>query len=71
MRLPSCVRCIHYFITYEPGQPYGCRAMGFKSRQNPALVVYRSSGAHCQMFAQKDTGTKEGIEKKKRGGTFA
>ncbi len=53
MALPSCVHCIHYFITYEPACPYGCRAMGFKSRHNPAQVVFRSSGVSCRMFQKK------------------
>ena len=27
--------------------------MNFKSAQNPALVVLRSSGSRCQMFEEK------------------
>lgn len=53
MLRPVCVRCIHYFVTYEPSRPHGCRAMGFKSRQNPAVVVFRNSGVSCQMFREK------------------
>ncbi len=36
---PNCLDCVHYFITYDARRPYGCRAMGFKSRHNPAQVV--------------------------------
>ncbi|PID55538.1 uracil-DNA glycosylase [candidate division KSB3 bacterium] len=53
MVMPSCAHCVHYFITYERFQPYGCRAMGFKSRQNPAEVVFCSSGQQCRMFVDK------------------
>ncbi|WP_136805402.1 uracil-DNA glycosylase [Desulfosediminicola flagellatus] len=51
--LPNCYKCTHYFITYEPAKPYGCRAMRFKSNRNPARVVYESSGIICQLFTPK------------------
>lgn len=47
---PNCRACLHFHITYDPAKPYGCRAMGFKSRQNPAKVVFVSSGATCRAF---------------------
>ena len=53
MTLPNCFQCIHYYITHDPQRPYGCRAMGFKSRINPARVVFLSSGLHCQLFSAK------------------
>jgi hypothetical protein len=36
--------------------------MNFKSAQNPALVVLRSSGSRCQMFEEKkkDDGSDSG-----------
>ena len=42
-----CADCRHFFITHEPGWPYGCRAMGFKSRELPCAAVLRSSGEAC------------------------
>jgi hypothetical protein len=51
--VPHCLKCIHYFITHDPGRPYGCRAMAFKSRTNPAQVVLQSSGMNCQLFTLK------------------
>lgn len=53
MSLPNCVQCQHYYITHDPQKPYGCRAMGFKSRTNPARVVFLTSGLHCQLFSAK------------------
>ncbi len=70
MVMPSCAHCVHYFITYERSQPYGCRAMGFKSRQNPALVVFRSSGQQCRMF-QKKPAKKQPPPSGGRGGIIA
>jgi hypothetical protein len=56
--IPDCPKCKNYFITHDPGRPYGCRAMAFKSRINPARLVYESSGIGCQLFIPKKTGKK-------------
>jgi len=54
--LPVCRNCSNYFVTHDPSNPYGCRAMGFKSKKSPARVVFESSGIHCQLFsARKQT----------------
>jgi hypothetical protein len=53
VELPDCLKCAHYHITYDPAKPYGCRAMGFKSRRMPAQVVYAASGLVCQLFTLK------------------
>lgn len=52
-KIPQCRTCVHYYITYDPRHPYGCRAMNFKSKRNPALVVYESSGIICQLYTPK------------------
>jgi hypothetical protein len=44
---------MHHYVTYDPAKPYGCRAMGFKSRRMPAQVVYAASGLVCQLFTLK------------------
>jgi len=46
----NCFGCRHFFITHEPALPYGCRAMGFKSRELPCSVVLRSSYVHCLLL---------------------
>lgn len=59
--LPQCRKCKNFFITYEPAKPYGCRAMGFKSKRIPAMVVYDTSGIVCQLFTSKtEPGSKSG-----------
>lgn len=50
---PVCQLCVHYYVTHEPETPYGCRAMHFKTAQNPAKLVYSSSGLECQLFIKK------------------
>ncbi len=52
---PNCMACLHFYVTHEPAFPYGCKAMGFKSAQYPAVTVFASSGMHCQLFIRKST----------------
>lgn len=60
----QCGQCKHYFITHDPGRPYGCRALSFKSRINPARVVLENSGMYCQLYCAKKTGcSAPGIKK--------
>jgi hypothetical protein len=49
----ACIKCRYYQVTWDPRQPYGCRAHGFKSHRNPAVIVYESSGIECQLFEEK------------------
>lgn len=52
---PACLKCVHYHITWDTRAPYGCRAHGFKSSRNPALVVLEASGTPCQLFKRKES----------------
>jgi hypothetical protein len=52
---PACLKCIHYHVTWDAHAPYGCRAHGFKSSRNPALVVFESSGISCQLFKRRQS----------------
>lgn len=60
---PVCIKCSHFFITHQMARPYGCRVMGFKSKKNPAQVVFENSGLECQLFVAKkpNGGPKSGI----------
>ena len=46
----NCRHCIHYYITWEPQHPYGCKAMGFKGKVLPSITVFRSTGKQCMLF---------------------
>lgn len=48
-----CQKCIHYFVTWEPNKPHGCKAYGFKSKVIPSVVVRNSSGDSCNLFVEK------------------
>jgi len=54
MKRINCRRCEHYFVTWKPKQPHGCKAYGFKSLQIPSLVVFQSSGTECALFKEKN-----------------
>jgi hypothetical protein len=49
----NCVTCKHYFVTWEPAFPKGCRAYGFKTSELPSVLVKRSSGLPCMNFESK------------------
>jgi hypothetical protein len=49
----SCYKCRYYQVTWDPKLPYGCRAHGFKTHRNPAVIVYENSGIECQLFESK------------------
>ncbi len=50
----NCLKCKHYFITYDVRMPYGCKLFGFKGRQMPSVPVRQSSGNNCQGYDVKD-----------------
>ncbi len=56
---PACLKCVHYHLTWDAHAPYGCRAHGFKSSRNPALMVYETSGLACQLFKRKQSSKPE------------
>jgi hypothetical protein len=49
----NCFKCRFFYITWDRQHPNGCRAMGFKTRQLPSVVVFQSSGEPCKLYAEK------------------
>ena len=49
----KCFQCKHFYISWDQNFPRGCRAYKFTSERLPSVVVKESSGADCQLFAQK------------------
>lgn len=47
----NCRGCRHFFVTYEPRNPWGCRQFGFKGKNLPAQIVYKSTGMQCAYFS--------------------
>ncbi|OPL16112.1 MAG: hypothetical protein AVO39_06480 [delta proteobacterium MLS_D] len=54
-----CFLCRHFYITHDRDFPYGCRAMGFKSKRLPCMEVEESSGMDCAYYSPKDGGTQD------------
>ena len=52
----TCKGCVHLFLTYDPRMPYGCRAMGFKSRRYPYHEVQTLTQMPCQMRRARGAG---------------
>ncbi|MFH0736021.1 MAG: uracil-DNA glycosylase [bacterium] len=53
MNKPNCKKCKYFFITWDKNFPYGCHALGFKSKQLPSSEVLKSSGFDCLKFLPK------------------
>jgi hypothetical protein len=53
MANPNCLKCKHYFVTWNQYTPHGCRRYGIQSRQLPSLVVVSAGSGECQGFEEK------------------
>jgi hypothetical protein len=49
----DCMKCRHFYVTWDTRFPKGCKAFGFKSQTMPSLTVFTSSGKHCMNFEAK------------------
>jgi hypothetical protein len=49
----NCRICRHFFVTWDKKHPYGCKAIGFKGKIIPSMVVLKNSGQKCQLFDPK------------------
>lgn len=49
----DCMKCVHYYVTWDVNFPRGCKAFGFKSHVMPSITVRRSSGQACMNFEPK------------------
>jgi 2-methylisocitrate lyase-like PEP mutase family enzyme len=52
----NCMKCIHFYVTWDPKAPRGCKAFGFKTSLMPSTAVAASSGQPCLHFADKTEG---------------
>lgn len=55
MAKPNCMQCKHFFITYEPRTPKGCRKFSIKTAAIPSTVVKSTSGDECNGFEAKES----------------
>ena len=53
MNNTNCNKCQHFYVTYKPKFPHGCKAFGVISKKLPYLEVKRISGIDCALFSNK------------------
>jgi hypothetical protein len=51
----NCRTCTYFYITWDAARPNGCKFHGFKSREMPDMIVYKSSGILCQAYTAKNS----------------
>ncbi|HAE21453.1 MAG TPA: hypothetical protein DCG47_03895 [Spirochaetaceae bacterium] len=49
-RAPNCLRCAHFYVTWDPAFPRGCRQFEIVCRALPSQEVYAATGRHCPSF---------------------
>lgn len=54
MKTPICKNCKHFYITWDPKFPYGCKALQFKSKVLPSIEVRKHSGFECLKYDPKE-----------------
>ena len=59
----ACHKCNHYYVTWEPYFPHGCRAMDFKCKRLPINEVrIAMRGKDCLAFEVKKQRGSYGIK---------
>jgi hypothetical protein len=53
----NCMKCEHYYVTWDKKFPNGCKAYGFKTKHTPSADVLSSSGMDCQLYEAKKKGS--------------
>ncbi|MBT3982800.1 MAG: uracil-DNA glycosylase [Bacteriovoracaceae bacterium] len=49
----NCLKCKHYYVTYENAFPRGCKQYGIKTSQMPSVVVQTTTPQGCIAFEEK------------------
>ncbi|MEK9812216.1 MAG: hypothetical protein VW440_04130 [Bordetella sp.] len=60
---PNCWGCRFFAISWDPGRPYACQLMGFKTNILPCIEVLRTDGRVCHGFSPK-SGESEALSNK-------
>ena len=50
----DCLKCVHFFVTWNPRFPRACRLYGFETASFPSVEVLKASGEECMGFVKKD-----------------
>ena len=55
----SCQKCKFFYVTWDRSFPYGCKAMGFKGKTMPYLMVFQASGKPCMAYEENEPASKQ------------
>jgi len=58
----KCIKCVHYFSTYDQQRPRGCRKFGFQSAKMPSILVKQETGQECIAFEERKATKKKGLD---------
>jgi len=61
----ACMKCKHYFSTFDPNLPRGCKLYGLRCAQFPEQVVKKESGRECLGFEIRNSAKKEQTKSQK------
>ncbi len=51
---PNCMKCKHFYITFDQATPRGCRAYSIQSKQLPSSIIKAANrGQECLGFQAK------------------
>lgn len=53
MSKPNCKECRHFYITWNPQTPNGCRRFGIQCKDRPSQIVAMAGQGECQGFEEK------------------
>lgn len=62
MERVNCMKCKHYYVTYDPKIPRGCRFYRFTSAQLPSIVVKKETASDCVGFEVRKPQKKPGLD---------
>lgn len=55
----SCLKCRHYYSTFDQQHPRGCRLFSMKTAAFPSLAVKKETGKDCYGFEERKKNKKE------------
>lgn len=53
----DCLKCKHFYTTWDKNFPRGCRFFEIKTKYNPSLEIKKAIGKDCPKYE-----TKEGLK---------
>jgi hypothetical protein len=53
MSRPNCTQCKHFYITWDPKIPNGCKQYGIQCKDLPSKIVAQAGMGDCAGFEAK------------------